>query len=270
MKRIESRRLPVYGRRRSNAEAERGGKERVIELARAAARFVFPSVCLACRRNDAEDFFRGGVCGACWSALPVPDPERCGRCDEVLPAWPEATTCGRCLLDPAAFERLRAAAPYRGSARQILLAFKFQGADYLGPRLAAAMLGRLEPPEADEVACVPATARARRARGYHPAAVLARAVARRLALPFSEERLEKTRDTEIQSRVPASGRAANVRRAFRVRGRPARRVLLVDDVATSGSTARECARVLARAGAANIEVWCFARSSRADSARELP
>jgi ComF family protein len=233
-------------------------------LARAAARFLLPSVCLSCRRHSADDFFRGGVCASCWASLPVPEPDRCARCDEALPGAPGRALCGRCLIDPPAFERLRAAAAYRGSARGILLAFKFQGADYLGARMASAMADRLEAPAADEVAAVPATRRGRRARGYHPAEVLGAAVARRLGIAFDGGRLVKVRDNEIQSRVSAGRRAANVRGAFAVRGAPARRILLVDDVATSGSTARECARHLAAAGARSIVVWCFARASRTD------
>jgi predicted amidophosphoribosyltransferase len=236
----------------------------VIELARAAARFVLPSVCLACRTRPADDFFRGGVCAACWESLPFPDPARCGRCDEALPAAPAASVCGRCLIDPPDFERLRAAAPYTGSAREILLAFKFRGADYLAARLAEVLTARLPLPRVDEVAAVPATRRARRQRGYHPAEALGAAVARRLGLPLSRQRLLKVRDTEVQSRLPASRRAANVRRAFRVSGRPPAHVLLVDDVATSGATARECAARLAAAGARTVTVWCFARASRAD------
>lgn len=237
-------------------------------LARAAARFLLPSVCLSCRRGAVEELFRGGVCRSCWESLPPPDPERCGRCDETLPGAPFGALCGRCLLDPPAFGSLRAAAPYRGPARRILLAFKFEGADFLGARMAEAMARRLEPPEALEIAAVPATRRARRTRGYHPAAVLAAALADRLGLPFAADRLVKVRDTEIQSRVPAARRAANVRRAFAVRGAPARRVLLVDDVATSGATARECAALLDGAGARTIAVWCFARASRADLLEE--
>jgi predicted amidophosphoribosyltransferase len=126
------------------------------------------------------------------------------------------------------------------------------------------MAARLGPADALEVVAVPATPRARRARGYHPAAVLAGELARRLRLPFAPGRLVKIRDTEIQSRVPAARRASNVRRAFGVRGRPGRRILLVDDVATSGATARECAALLAGAGADAVAVWCFARASRAD------
>jgi ComF family protein len=232
-------------------------------LARAAARFVFPSTCLACGR-DTPEFFRGGVCNACWDRIPAPEEGRCGRCDEALAAAPSAAECGRCLLDPPAFDALRAAAPYRGPARDVLLAFKFRGADYLAPRLAELMRRRLPEPDADEVAAVPATARARRARGYHPAELLAAAIARGLGLPIARARVVKTRETGVQSRLPLAERARNVRRAFAVRGTPARRVLLVDDVATSGATARECATRLADAGAEHITVWCFARASRAD------
>jgi predicted amidophosphoribosyltransferase len=131
------------------------------------------------------------------------------------------------------------------------------------------MARRLEPPDVLEIVAVPATPRARRARGYHPAAVLAAALARRLDLPFAADRLVKVRDTEIQSRMPAARRASNVRRAFGVRGTPAPRVLLVDDVATSGATARECAARLVGAGARTVAVWCFARASRADIAMEV-
>jgi len=159
---------------------------------------------------------------------------------------------------------LRAAAPYRGSAREILIAFKFRHAEYLGPHLARVMTERLRPAEVlDEVVAVPTTARSR-LRQDHAAEVLAGAVARRLDLPWAPRRLEKIRTTKRQSRLPAAGRAANVRGAFRARGEASSRVLLVDDVTTSGATARECARTLLRAGTESVDVWCFARASRDD------
>lgn len=196
--------------------------------------------------------------------MPGREPSRCGRCDEALPGAPAGALCGRCLDDPPAFGRLEAAAPYRGPARRILLAFKFQGADFLGARMAQVMAGRLVLPDVEEIAAVPATPRARRARGYHPAAVLGAALSGLLRVPFAAGRLVKVRETEIQSRIGADGRAANVRRAFAVRGKPGASVLLVDDVATSGATARECAARLAGAGARTVAVWCFARASRSD------
>lgn len=165
---------------------------------------------------------------------------------------------------------MRAAAPYRGTARSILLAFKFRSADYLGPRLADVVIERRSADsrgpaiEPDEVVAVPATGRSARRRGYHPADVLAEAVARRLGLPYAPRRLRKARETVRQSGLALERRRTNVHGAFCARGTPARRILLVDDVATSGWTARECAAVLAAAGAEEIDVWCFARASRDD------
>ena len=237
----------------------------MIEVARAAAGFFLPSDCLACRERPVDRFLEGGVCAACWGGLPERADGRCARGDEALPEPGEPARCGRCVLDPPPFSALRAAAPYRGSARRIVIAFKFLGADYLGARLAAVMLGRLDPPGAAEIVCVPATARSRRARGYHPPELLAAALSRRLRIPFARRRLVKRRETEVQSRLPLAERASNVRLAFRAAGRPAGHVLLVDDVATSGATARECSRRLAEAGARRVDVWCFARASRSDA-----
>jgi predicted amidophosphoribosyltransferase len=78
----------------------------------------------------------------------------------------------------------------------------------------------------------------------------------------------KRRETERQSRLPLSQRAGNVRGAFRAIGPAPERVLLVDDVATSGSTTRECAASLSAAGARDVTVCCFARASRADVSME--
>jgi len=237
----------------------------VSRIARAAASFFFPSRCLACRSRPVERFLRGGVCETCWGSLPPPAPasDRCEVCDEA-PISPglEISRCGRCLLARPPFHRLRAAAPYRGSAREILMAFKFGGADFLAPRLAQVMTDRLgAPTPTDEATAVPATARSRR-RSDHAADLLGAALAARLGIPFAPGRLEKIRPTERQSGLPLARRAENVRGAFRARPDAPARVLLVDDVATSGATARECARRLLAAGAREVEVWCFARASR--------
>ena len=217
-----------------------------------------------------ERFFRGGVCEACWEALEAPAEFRCGVCDEPLGAAgvpgaqgaPER--CGRCVLSPPPYRCLRGAAPYRGVAREILIAFKFGGADFLAPRLAAVMTDRLiAAGDVEAVAAVPASARARW-RTDHAAELLAASIADRLRLPFEPRRLRKVRATSRQSGLPLSERPGNVRGAFRAAPGSPRRVLLVDDVATSGATARECARALRRAGAKSVDVWCFARASRDD------
>jgi predicted amidophosphoribosyltransferase len=210
-----------------------------------------------------ERLWQGGVCPDCWNNVLALPARRCAICDEPLPDE-TAIRCGRCLLAPPPYSALRAAAPYRGAAREILLAFKFRGADYLARHLAARMAARLEPPGAvGEVTAVPATRRSRRGSD-HAAELLGAAVAASLGLAFQPKRLEKARETERQSGLPLSRREGNVRGAFRARAGCPDAVLLVDDVATSGATARECARRLRHAGARTVIVWCFARASRED------
>ena len=234
-----------------------------------AADVLLPSRCLACDARPVEELFRGGVCEPCWRALPRPGGTRCAICDEPLAAA-DAERCGRCLIDPPAFVSMRAAAPYRGSARSILLAFKFRGADYLAAHLGQVLVERLgvREPAPDEVTAVPATGRARRRRGYHAATLLGESIARQLAVRFAPGRLRKVRETARQSGLALQRRRKNVRGAFRASDSPPGRILLVDDVATSGWTARECASALAAAGAKEVDVWCFARASRDDLDRD--
>jgi ComF family protein len=239
-------------------------------IGRAAARYFLPSRCLACEIRSVEEVFRGGVCSSCWRAVPKPAGPACAVCGEPLAAE-GAERCGRCVIHPPSFRSLRAAAPYRGSARSILLAFKFRGADYLGARLAEVVVERLSPEDTTvpcEVTAVPATARSVRRRGYHPAELLAEAVAVNLGVPFSPRRLRKIRETSRQSGLALEHRRSNVQGAFRADGPSPKKVLLVDDVATSVWTARECAKALRAAGAEQVDVWCFARASRDDFDRD--
>ena len=252
----------VYGRQPRFAE------KNLNSVLRAAADFFFPSRCLACRERSVERFFRGGVCESCWDGLERPPSPRCFVCDEPLglgvPGPGGEDRCGRCVLAPPPYSSLRGAAPYRGIARQILIAFKFGEGDILAPHLAGVVADRLPFPEgAREVVAVPATAGARR-RADHAAELLSASIADRLGLPFSPRRLEKVRPTARQSGLPLSERPGNVRGAYVAKAGAPAHILLVDDVATSGATARECVRQLLRAGARAVDVWCFARASRDD------
>ena len=234
-------------------------REATDRLARAAGRFLLPTRCVVCD-GAAVAALRGAVCEACWGALPPADAG-CPVCADPLPGV-APDPCGRCQIEPPAFSRLAAACAYRGAARRILIAYKFEGADFLAPHLARRMVERIAGGRPfHEVVAVPATRWARWVSD-HAADRLAAEVARLLGVRFRTSRLWKVRRTRRQSELPASDRPGNVRRAFRAKAGAPERVLLVDDVATSGSTARECAAALVAAGAAEVEVWCFARASR--------
>jgi ComF family protein len=237
---------------------------------RAVVDLVLPTRCLACDSRAVREIRSGGVCRPCWAALPALSPERCPICDEPTPGSAfDALACGRCVLDPPPFRLLRSAVPYRGTARAVLIAFKFRGADFLASHLAGAMRAAIPAPGEpyDEIVPVPATAPSRWRRD-HPAELLAHAVARTLGATFAPRRLVKVRATAKQSGLPARERRRNVRGAFSARGAAPERVLLVDDVATSGATARECASALRRSGARHVDVWCFARATREDEIAE--
>ena len=161
----------------------------------------------------------------------MPAAARCGRCDEPLPAA-GASVCGRCLLEPPPFRRLRGVAPYRGSARAILIAFKFRGAEFLARHLAEKMTclaGDALDGRDGEVVAVPARSLSRLRRD-HAAESLAAEVAAAIGAPFHARRLRKVRATRRQSGLPLDRRRSNVRRAFEASGRPSPRVLLVDQL----------------------------------------
>jgi predicted amidophosphoribosyltransferase len=226
-------------------------------------RFLFPPACLAC--DEGRALFRaGGVCPACWDALPPAAGTRCAICDLPIAAPGAAAlprpVCGRCLAEPPSYDTLRCPVVYADAARSVLKAYKYGGADYLAPRLAERMAEVLPGHAPDALFVpVPATARERRERGFFPAGNLASELARRSGGSFSRRLLVKTRETERQASLPLARRADNVRGAFRCRSAPSS-VVLVDDVATSGATLSSCARALKGRGAQRVDAVAFARA----------
>jgi len=190
--------------------------------------------------------------------------DRCGcpiEAGDLPPGW----RCGDCLKVDSAFAQARALGPYRGTLAEAVRLLKYGDR----PGLARALVGRIDlgsaPPDlwdVDIVLPVPLHGRRLRLRGYNQSAHLALALARRLGRPAPEGVLERTRPTRPQVGLKRPERAANVRGAFRVAlgGLVAgRRVLLVDDVITTGATITACAKALRAAKAARVTVWAAAR-----------
>ncbi len=227
---------------------------------------VFPWACIGCGVAAGS-----ALCPSCRGAIRWIDSAACCRqCGLPLASLP-SHFCGRCVVDPPAFSRLRAAAYYRTAEEDHdPLAIAIRGLKYGGRRALAASLSCLlaerlpfAPGEHDLAAPVPLHLRRLRARGFNQAALLARGPARRLGLPLDVGLLVRRRDTAAQVGLGEAERRRNVRRAFALRpGRRAAglRVLLVDDVATSGATADACARALRAAGARSVDVLALART----------
>jgi ComF family protein len=178
--------------------------------------------------------------------------------------------CGACSRAQPAFARARAALRYDEESRGLILAFKHGDRLHLAPALGAWMrrAGAQLIAEADIVVPVPLHWTRLFARRYNQAAVLAHALAGAGGPPVGADWLTRRRRTPSQGKRNAAARRRNVAGAFGLRpGRSVagKRILLVDDVFTTGATVAECARVLRRAGAAEVDVLTLARTVREEA-----
>jgi len=196
----------------------------------------------------------------------------CRRCgDPVLvfedPVPPPAFLCDECRHHPRPFDRCRSAGIYDGALREAIHRVKFDGetalARSLGRWLARSLPG--EAAEADLVTPVPLHPRKIRERGFNQSEFLSGAVAAAASLPHRPGLLRKTTPTRSQTGLGRRDRRRNLRGTFSLPAGAAvagKRVLLVDDIYTTGCTVEECARVLRRAGARGVRVLTLARTIR--------
>lgn len=207
---------------------------------------VLPPRCLAC---DGDGY---PLCASCMQRFPWND-RACARC--AAPG--RAPLCRRCGTDPPPLVGARSVARYEGVARDALMRFKLGGERRAAAALAAPMAARA--PEAAVFTPVPATKASVRARGFDPAALLARHVARTLGAACVDL-LVKVRATRDSAGLGRAERRTNLEGAF-APARPAPPVVvLVDDIMTTGATAEACARALVAGGARAIHLLTFART----------
>ena len=233
---------------------------------------VLPPRCILCARTVET---AGTLCAPCWQGIAFLGEPCCACCGLPFPyAAGEGSLCALCLAHPPGFDRARSVMSYDDHSRRLILALKhgdrLQGVPAFGRWLARAGAVLLE--DADLLVPVPLHWTRLWRRRYNQSALLAQAVA---AVVRREGRskpvaatglLRRRRRTPSQGHRTRSQRALNVRAAFALSPGAAvkdRRIVLIDDVLTSGATVEECARVLRRAGAARVDVLTLARAVRA-------
>lgn len=236
----------------------------VGRAARFLADIVLPPTCLACGSHVAAD---GALCSSCWGRVAFLERPFCERL--AIPfgydIGPGALSA-EAIADPPPFGRLRAVAVYDEVAARLVHGLKYRDRPELGRSLGA-MIARAAGDlagGAELVLPVPLHRRRLWSRRFNQSALLAEALGRAWGVPFEPMLLERVRPTRQQVGLAPGQRAENVRGAFRValegRGRIAgRRVVLVDDVYTTGATVKAATRALLRAGAASVDVAVFAR-----------
>jgi ComF family protein len=235
-----------------------------VTAGRMAARILFPPACPGCRRQVATP---GTLCGACWPKLRFLERPWCPVMGTPFSHdMGDAFLSAEAIADPPPFARARAAVAYHGVAREMVQGLKYNDRTELAPWMAGWMLraGAELLADADVVIPVPLHPRRFLRRRFNQSAELARTVALLSGLPFEPEALRRLKVTRQQVGLGARAREDNVRGAFRVppeaeikvRGR---RVLLIDDVYTTGATVAAATRALRRGGAEAVDVLTFAR-----------
>jgi ComF family protein len=234
---------------------QRTNKPPLARLAQTFLDLLFPPRCVGCGEQGVF------LCRACVEAMPRALPPRCPLC------WQpdrRGEMCSRCAQARPTFAGARSLYLFQGPVREAVHALKYNHLSALARPMAAQMAVYLEAEAlpVDIVVPVPLFGRRQRLRGYNQSALLAREVGRLLGLPLAEGGLVRRRDTPPQARsVDAEARRRNVAGAFvgerrRVEGR---RVLLIDDVMTTGATLDACAQALRQAGGASVWTLTFAR-----------
>jgi ComF family protein len=232
-------------------------------LAGRAADLALPPLCPVCR----EPVIGRALCAACWTKLHFIAPPYCDRLGIPFAYDPgQSLLSMQAITDPPAYGRARAAVRYDDVARALVHTFKYGDRLDLAPMLGdwMAEAGRELLHGADGIVPVPLHWRRLWARRFNQSAALAQAIAAASGVPVLHDALRRVKATAQQVGLSRAQRAENIQGAFRVSASgkamvAGRRLVLVDGVVTTGATVEGCARVLLRAGAAEVDVLSLAR-----------
>jgi ComF family protein len=226
---------------------------------------IYPEVCQFCREHRATPA-EGYICSRCWKNLRFIRPPFCERCG--LPYEGAITTtfeCANCHNLELQFTRARSAVAAEGMALEIIHRWKYRRALWFEPFLAALLIQEARASLSDGWDCIvpiPLHPLKEREREFNQSLHLAHRLGAATGLPVCANSVRRVEATRVQARLSREERRENVRKAF-ARGEPAgikgRRVVLVDDVLTTGATANACTGILRDSGAKEVCVWTLAR-----------
>jgi ComF family protein len=239
-------------------------RDGAISALRLVLDFVLPRLCPSCREPLGEG---AGLCADCWSRLSIIEPPYCARLGIPFVYDPGPGLLSmEAIANPPTYDRARAAVRYDDIARALVHSLKYGDRLDLAPMMGQWMTraGRELLADADELVPVPLHWRRQWARRFNQSAALAGIISKLTGVPVAHGGLVRARATPQQVSKSKAERADNVQGAFRVAADyrasiAGRRLVLIDDVLTSGATVDACVRSLRRAGAARVEVLVFAR-----------
>jgi ComF family protein len=242
--------------------------QRAVNLAASSFRYsaalILPPVCVSCSALVTRHNL---LCAKCWSTLHLITPPLCDRLGIPLPGYegsgPHISM--QAIANPPVFSRARAAAHYAGITRRLIVRFKFEDKHEPLPLFVKLMreAGRELLADADVLIPVPLHRLRLLQRRFNQSALLAKGLSRATGIPYAVMALRRTRRTAAQVGLTQEARQENVARAFAVsragcKAVRGRKVVLADDVMTTGATANACAAALLDAGARRVDVLTIA------------
>lgn len=233
-------------------------------MAKAMFHLVLPPRCLSCDNMVAN---QGGLCSLCWAELPLIDGPVCQRTGSPLAFdLGEAITSAEAIADPSLYRKMRVASRYDGTAQKLVLSLKFHDRLDLTKPLAGLMAraGSTLLEEADVLIPVPLHRSRFVRRRFNQAALLSREISNLSGVPCALQAIERIRPTRQQTSLQREERHRNVEGAFKVPAEQmanvhGKRVVLIDDVVTTGATISACVRALLREKATHVDVLAFAK-----------
>ncbi len=227
---------------------------------------LLPPACLLCCQALRVDHNGFSLCDACMGNFHPLGPAHCSLCAQPFPGQsPDIHLCSKCLRKPPLFSTVHTLGSYQGSIKKAVQHLKYRNQLTLAKPLGLLLAEKLDDMTGDNrpdlLIPVPLHRKRLRQRGYNQAVELARPVARKLRLPLTTKLLKRIRQTPPQQGLSAEERRQNIRNAFDLTNTiQGQKILLLDDVMTTGETIRECCRILHLGGAGEIQIAVFGRA----------
>lgn len=227
---------------------------------------VYPSgiYCISCGSmiDDSRDY---ALCDTCMERFHWVGEKTCEKCGKILADDYRHRLCWDCRTFPHEFDKGFTCVQYGLLERGVLMDYKYKGRSYIGHKLGEIMYDRMEIEDVQYDLIVPVPMHEKRlaSRGYNQAQVMAKTLAAKKGVPCASELLVRRRETAAMKGLGSFDRYENLKNAFAVSAKnhytiSGKRILLVDDIYTTGSTLDACSSVLKEAGAAAVYALTFA------------
>ncbi|MEW6066764.1 MAG: ComF family protein [Nitrospirota bacterium] len=219
----------------------------------------YPSKCPLCE-STTDIYIHSPICSSCWSKIKKYTGPSCNIC--AMPFSSEhSKTCAQCLKKHPPFSRVINYGLYEGVIAEAINQLKFHSIKRLAKPFGKLLLS-LDIPSADGIVPVPLSIKGLRERGFNQSLLIARVIAKKKKFPLFMDILLKEKETPPQIGLSARERLLNLKGVFKVKGNiNGKRLLLIDDVMTTGATVTECSKVLMKGGAKEVIVLTLARSN---------